>query len=82
MPRITEDRSNRVDRLAEHLGARPYMARLVRAKRLGYFETPSVNAALQRRGTSALLTVRIGLRAEPWERGFKGTNEVTKKSVQ
>jgi len=43
MLRITEDRSNRVDRLAEHLGARPYMARLVRAKRLGYFETPSAN---------------------------------------
>ena len=38
MLRITEDRSNRVDCAAEHLGARPYMTRLVRAEKVGYFE--------------------------------------------
>jgi hypothetical protein len=47
-----------VDSAAEHLGARPYMTRLVRAEKVGYFETPSANPVLQRRDASALLTVQ------------------------
>jgi hypothetical protein len=48
----------RVDCAAEHMGAWPYMTRWVRAEKAGYIEAQSVNAALQRRGTSALLTVQ------------------------